>query len=104
MGKPVIGFLVCAAISLSGMSALAENRTLDAEYNSVADWAVSEGYGLMRVDGKVVFCQPDLTTGTHVRMNQCVDRDELVARWESWKTGPRAPGRGESDRQPRRLT
>ena len=89
MGKPFIGFLVCTAISLSGMSAFAENRTLDAKFNSVADWAVSEGYGWMRLDGKVVFCRPGIATGTHIRRYQCVNQDQLVARWEAWKIGPR---------------
>ena len=89
MGKPFIGFLVCAAISLSGMSAFAENRTLDAKFNSVADWAVSEGYGWMRVDGKVVFCRPGIPTGTHIPRYRCVNQDQLVARWEAWKIGPR---------------
>ena len=89
MDKPFIAFWVCAAMSLSGTTAFAENRTLDTKFNSVAEWAVNEGYGWMRVDGKVVFCRPEIATGTHIRGYQCVNQDQLVARWEAWKIGPR---------------
>jgi len=89
MDKRFIGFWVCAAMSLLGTTTFAENRTMDNKFNSVADWAVSEGYGWMRVDGKVLFCRSEIPTGTHIRGYQCVNRDELAARWEAWKSGSR---------------
>jgi hypothetical protein len=88
MDKRLFGLIASTAVVFAGSGALADNATLNAKYSSLAEWAIGEGYRWMQVDGKIVFCRPEITTGTHIKQEGCLTHSQLVAHWQAWKTGP----------------
>jgi hypothetical protein len=90
MDKRIIGFLATAVLVLSASLAFAEDHALHPN-NSLADWAAAEGYGWTKVDEKIEFCHAAMTTGTHIRRDECVNYQQLIARWEAWNN-PRLRG------------
>ena len=88
MDKRIFGLLASTAFLLVGPGAFAAEPKLESKYNSLADWAIGEGYGWRQVDGKIVFCRTVIITGSHIPHEGCLTPDQLVAQWQAWKTAP----------------
>ena len=89
MDKRLIWLFGSALLTFVGTAAGAEDRTKNAKQETLADWVVSEGYAWEKVDREILFCRVEIATGSHIRINRCIDQNQLETRWQASKSALR---------------